>query len=488
LKRRNSQSASDLSAKKKFKRFKNDSPPPGIILPTRFLLGGNIADPLNLSSFDGSRQSTPKSSPMPTPQYNKEVQVVLNANIHDPLNLTASPAQVPTTTTSSAKKKNRKRKRKRTDSEKSEEDKDKDKDKDESVEKKAEDASSTSTPSTLTTLSQKVTLHLSDVMKRHEREAIVSPVLPQDPPSYPSRYPYSHPHHRGFPRNNPLLIHFDEPNKKKNRRRKKVRLPPPTTASKDAKDGDGKDAQQKSKYKEKRRIFRYGNYSRYYGYRVSWKDNGVKKPEFEDARLKCFQEEWFRGKHVLDIGCNSGEVTIAVGRLFHPKSIKGIDIDNFLINLAHKNLARHLTPNQILSKEDAQSSSPDTFPENVNFCQENYVLDSDDKLESVVPEYDTILCLSVTKWIHLNWGDNGLKRFFKRILLHLRPGGQVILEPQSWTSYTKKHSITEETDRNYKEIRFKPDDFADYLTSEGGFASCQLIDTPLHESQGKFIW
>ena len=43
-------------------------------------------------------------------------------------------------------------------------------------------------------------------------------------------------------------------------------------------------------------------------------------------------------------------------------------------------------------------------------------------LENVLPEYDTILLLSTAKWIHLNFGDEGIKRVFKRIHAQLRPG------------------------------------------------------------------
>lgn len=74
--------------------------------------------------------------------------------------------------------------------------------------------------------------------------------------------------------------------------------------------------------------------------------------------------------------------------------------------------------------------------------QGNYVLESDILLELQKEKYDTILALSLTKWIHLNWGDSGLKRVFKRIYRQLRPGGRLVLEPQSWSSYKKKKKLT----------------------------------------------
>lgn len=74
--------------------------------------------------------------------------------------------------------------------------------------------------------------------------------------------------------------------------------------------------------------------------------------------------------------------------------------------------------------------------------QANYVLESDELLETVRPEFDIILCLSITKWIHLNWGDSGLKRFFRRIYHNLKPGGRLVLEPQGWPSYNKRRKLT----------------------------------------------
>ena len=54
--------------------------------------------------------------------------------------------------------------------------------------------------------------------------------------------------------------------------------------------------------------------------------------------------------------------------------------------------------------------------------------------------YDMILCL--TKWIHLNWGDEGLKLMFKRIFLNLCPGGRLILECQPFSLHKKKKNLT----------------------------------------------
>jgi len=45
--------------------------------------------------------------------------------------------------------------------------------------------------------------------------------------------------------------------------------------------------------------------------------------------------------------------------------------------------------------------------------------------------------LSVTKWIHLNDGDAGIRAFFRRVNEVLRPGGSFVLEIQPSDSYHK---------------------------------------------------
>lgn len=101
------------------------------------------------------------------------------------------------------------------------------------------------------------------------------------------------------------------------------------------------------------------------------------------------------------------------------------------------------------------------------------------------PEFDVVLLLSLTKWVQLNWGDEGLKRLFRRAFRHLRPGGLLLLEPQPWESYRKRKGLTETTYRNYQRIRLRPEQFPAYLTSpEVGFERCELLGTPQHSSKG----
>ncbi|MBN3312696.1 MEPCE enzyme, partial [Atractosteus spatula] len=276
---------------------------------------------------------------------------------------------------------------------------------------------------------------------------------------------------------------------------------------------------QQQQQQQQQRKFQYGNYNKYYGYRnPGWS---------EDPRVRVLRPEWFRGKAVLDLGCNTGHLTLTLAKNWQPARVTGLDIDGALVHAARQNVRHYLSE---LAAEEARRrrregaaeqergrdlappaarhpfpislricrgpiaappvaqpapSAPGDFPANVTFVQGNYVLPNDELLVSQKPEYDVILCLSMTKWVHLNWGDAGLQRLFKRVYRHLQPGGIFILEPQPWASYGKRKKLTETIYKNYYSIRFKPDQFSSYLTGpEVGFSSYELIGTPKSSSKG----
>ncbi|CAN7986116.1 unnamed protein product [Ixodes hexagonus] len=453
--------------------------------PTKFLLGGNINDPLNLASFADdevnkkANEVTPKSSPIPTPKHRTQVEVLIPPNINDPLNLNSGEDIEFSLISPRSRKRNRRRSKRKSRSE------DDGPEQGDASSGPVEDAavaadpnatvqvaaatstsSSSLTTATSATTPRKVSAGSQPSCSKDGADKIVSPVVPQGSPT------------------------------KFNRRKSSAAG---GGASRDVRRSQqhhqqgGRRAKQVY-FREKDAHFQYGNYNRYYGYR----NNGGQ----EDPRLKVMQASWLDGKDVLDIGCNVGHFTLSLARGFSPRKVIGLDIDGRLIKAARRNVRHYLTA--ALAGEmrfpvsmaichgpiaaaalPGRESEPVTFPNNVFFVQGNYILDSDVLLEAQREEFDTILCLSLTKWVHLNWGDDGVRRLFKRMFRQLRPGGRMLLEAQPFHSYVKKKKLTETTYKHFHDIRLRPEQFNEYLLSpEVGFASCELIDTPSHASKG----
>lgn len=121
--------------------------------------------------------------------------------------------------------------------------------------------------------------------------------------------------------------------------------------------------------RKNREKFPCGNYIAYYGYRNT--------DRVEDARLELLPKELFEGKEVLDIGCNAGIVTIAVASTYLPKSILGIDIDQRLISLAKRNVRRYMDENSYpsclktafgpIAASCLPSAKQSAFPHNILF-------------------------------------------------------------------------------------------------------------------------
>ncbi|CAF2138218.1 BnaA02g11410D [Brassica napus] len=250
------------------------------------------------------------------------------------------------------------------------------------------------------------------------------------------------------------------------------------------------------KKKKKQESFPFGNYKNYYGYRIS---NDMD----EDPRLKVLKKEWFQGKDCLDIGCNSGIMTIHIANKFGCRSILGVDIDSSRVGDAQwhlRNFVRkqnHAKPGEkkstsvaadgvvhgseeqsvSLSNGEAKTGSGETKDlfQIVSFQKENFVhtrnLDEN--------RYDTILCLSVTKWIHLNWGDDGLITLFSKIWRLLNPGGIFVMEPQPWKSYEKNRRVSETTAMHHRTIVLRPEHFQEILLDKIGFRTVEDLTSSL---------
>ncbi|XP_023659372.1 7SK snRNA methylphosphate capping enzyme [Paramormyrops kingsleyae] len=622
---------------KRRRRANSESDP---VLPTNFLLGGNIFDPLNLNSLldeevnRAINAETPKSSPLPA-KSRDPVEILIPRDITDPLNLNSTGGDAGILA-SPIKSGGRKRHRNRhhggggnaaTSAHPEPSELESTKSSERCTVATAGGASAAEgvvleAPregavllSSMPLLESPRPYELNTVINC--RDTVVPPILPRGTASCgpetaklaapPSQQLSSRQRKRRRAsskcESRPAAVTPNSSAKKggSEKGRRPGQGAPQTFHTPCTSTGGGRSGPAPSQSHRKPRQqqkFQYGNYNKYYGYRnPGWS---------EDPRMCVLQPEWFQGKAVLDLGCNTGHLTLAIAKNWRPARIVGLDIDSALVHAARQNIRHYLSEVQAQQarravREDAGGSHgdstgrrdalpespsggaannvqkmdrpdksdkkteagldvmwvpdgstklaeppvsvergdtgavcsedmegvegtmepepprnspmdvdhpfpvslkisrgpiaapplPDTppavpgdFPANISFVRGNYVLDNDILLHAQKPEYDVILCLSVTKWVHLNWGDSGVQRLFHRVFRHLRPGGLFILEPQPWGSYGKRKKLTDAIFKNYHSIRFKPDQFSTYLTSEVGFSSYELIGTPKSSSRG----
>ncbi|KAF7726580.1 hypothetical protein EC973_008625 [Apophysomyces ossiformis] len=226
-----------------------------------------------------------------------------------------------------------------------------------------------------------------------------------------------------------------------------------------------------------------------------------------DSRLDLLDASLFEKKQVLDIGCNSGNISIIIAQRYKPAFLKGVDIDPYLINKAQSvlRIAYSLqNPDEDVDKTQAidlsmrfhhfprsmtnlfgfipmatpPSYTSTEFPHNVQFQEGDWVEMEDEK------KYDTIVALSVTKWIQLHRGDDGIKLFFKKIFEALNPGGTLVLEPQSYDTYHRRAKMNEKMQSIYDSIKLLPENYKDYLMNEVGFSKVKELGVSDHDNKG----
>ena len=284
-----------------------------------------------------------------------------------------------------------------------------------------------------------------------------------------------------------------------------------------------------------------GNYDRYYGYRLAGLSASASSPQpspahealygpgAADPRLRSLLPYLglFRGRALLDVGCNGGVLTLALAAAAGVSSAVGIDADAKLVRSARARCLRMresaagweraLRAGREAAEEAAAagpSSDPSPAPpfllpepggrslagkraaaracsralRATAFSHEDFVasapLREGGDVEAQEPRelFGAALCLSVTKWVHLLHGDAGIERLFARLSRSLTKGAHLVLEPQPWRSYqraVRKEGVREALQlcssspsaasspspqpRSLASLKIRPDDFVALL-------------------------
>jgi len=106
----------------------------------------------------------------------------------------------------------------------------------------------------------------------------------------------------------------------------------------------------------------------------------------------------------------------------------------------------------------------DKFPHNLTFRTADWP-------SQRIPEddtgYDVVIAFSLSKWIHIHNGDEGLIKFFERVYTVLNPNGSFVLEPQSWESYAKAKRMDTVLKEKANNLKLRPEGFQTILEGIG---------------------
>src|ERR1700761_2157831 len=146
--------------------------------------------------------------------------------------------------------------------------------------------------------------------------------------------------------------------------------------------------------KQNHELHRFGNYKSYYTH--------FRSPTVPDTRLSQL-DSFVRGKRILDLGCNSGKLTLELASHFDAREVVGVDLDPFLIAQAKNAQAEMLLAN------------PNCSAKNVSFELFDFANTIPFTGSAAREPWDVVMLLSVIKWIHLNNSDKVLLDLFAHL-------------------------------------------------------------------------
>ncbi|XP_074497475.1 pre-miRNA 5'-monophosphate methyltransferase [Sebastes fasciatus] len=130
---------------------------------------------------------------------------------------------------------------------------------------------------------------------------------------------------------------------------------------------------------------------------------------------------------ILDVGCNSGELSIAFYKHLVQEPLRQEESDKRKVHLLGFDL------DEILIQR-AQQNNP--LPSNISFIPLDITKDTH-QLQDYLNQrgcshFHLCLCLAVTMWVHLNHGDAGLLQLLSRLASLSQ---HLLLEAQPWKCY-----------------------------------------------------
>lgn len=197
---------------------------------------------------------------------------------------------------------------------------------------------------------------------------------------------------------------------------------------------------------------KYGNFINYYSFHSA------------TQRISNLQPQMFPASPnepvlCLDIGCNTGELTKEL-REYLKTVYQHSDI---------RFLALDIDPDLI---QRAQESNSDG---NISFQTLN-IMDSTD-CEAITEylrlherdKFDITFCFSVTMWIHINNGDDGLQHFLEYVK---EISNTIVIEPQPWNCYRNAQRRVKKSGGTFPlyeglKIRSKVDSTIEEILSKG---------------------
>lgn len=175
---------------------------------------------------------------------------------------------------------------------------------------------------------------------------------------------------------------------------------------------------------------KYGNYHKYYTFHPATSRTSLinKENVYHKVWCDCGRPLKF---FILDIGCNEGDLSKELflqARKELPDSVEchllGIDIDSSLIELA-KNKYKVNEDKDFIDFHTVDIMDTNTSKLFFSNYLNNYS----------VSGFSFISLFSITMWIHLNHGNEGLKSFINSSVDLLETKGSLLIEPQPWKCY-----------------------------------------------------